>query len=835
MEDSFREAFPYTRLPRDGSLRVLVLHPGGFDEPISASLRVVPPNYHTFDALSYVWNDAYSNARLSASEALVHIQTPDGKEARTLAISANLFLALRRLRLNDESRILWIDALCINQEDVVEKNQQVPKMGAIYGGAQKVIVWLGEDDRWTREAMRTFRRWADTFRLDPSQPQFNLLRQLVASGSLITSQQHFEAITRRAWFSRAWTFQEACLSRRTEIICGSSSCDWATFHDACSAVVHAGLDHLIFEENTNIKTLLDYSAGAEQASPHDGSHRSLSNLVHRTRLFECSDPRDKIYSLLSVAKQSEEQESKILPDYSSPVAQVYQDFTRSRILADQDLRILSLVKQANEDSPLAVHGTHRTRGVVKTGGLPSWCPDLQDHDCVDYVVEDDNIRGAPKHPAATRFPQPFVQQYSEVPPTYRVNLSQSHSVKGSIMFSAGDSSRLGVWGARISTVKHVVSISAMTEDPYIRQIDGSESAHAAASNLHQSESSLSTDFNMFEHFFHVLTPIRTRLRALRIRLLDNYAHRNESVIMAVLRTCTADLLPASRRLPLLYKKVYFPRHFDWHFWSTRTSVRALVFGTMTARLMGSGRRITVQGADKSWSALNSTALRRPAYVHDMYEDLLGISDERRRLKPDSVKTTLPVAFLSTSVVSIVLCVTPIFRAAAEYLASSDIQMLLYTPFVLLYIALRWTTSLLTGSLKPLASDPAPPSSFKQYGANMEHKAEREIAAEIQNAINRASWNRVFFITHDGRFGLGPIGTREGDEIYTLLGAHVPFVLRRIEPCNNASTEHEEFRLLGESYVHGVMDGEFWVWGKNQHGNEVSLDQLKTLSSKIVLV
>ena len=86
----------------------------------------------------------------------------------------------------------------------------------------------------------------------------------------------------------------------------------------------------------------------------------LSNLIYRTRLHECSDPRDKIYSLLSVAKPASSLDEQIQPDYSRSVVQVYQDFTRSRIRANRDLRILSLVKQARETSTQLIPGSQET-------------------------------------------------------------------------------------------------------------------------------------------------------------------------------------------------------------------------------------------------------------------------------------------------------------------------------------------------------------------------------------------------------------------------------------------------------------------------------------------
>ncbi|KAH8885913.1 hypothetical protein GQ53DRAFT_626498, partial [Thozetella sp. PMI_491] len=73
-------------------------------------------------------------------------------------------------------------------------------------------------------------------------------------------------------------------------------------------------------------------------------------------------------------------------------------------------------------------------------------------------------------------------------------------------------------------------------------------------------------------------------------------------------------------------------------------------------------------------------------------------------------------------------------------------------------------------------------------------------------INRASWNREFFVTENGYIGIGPAGMRPGDEAWSLIGGHVPFILRR-STQDGVKSVYESYQLVGESYVHGVMDGE----------------------------
>ena len=84
----------------------------------------------SYDALSYTWGSMALNEQI----------TVDGS---TMRVTSNLFDALKHLRLDNKDRILWIDAICINQSDANERKHQVRHMGNIYKEADHVIVWLG--------------------------------------------------------------------------------------------------------------------------------------------------------------------------------------------------------------------------------------------------------------------------------------------------------------------------------------------------------------------------------------------------------------------------------------------------------------------------------------------------------------------------------------------------------------------------------------------------------------------------------------------------------------------------------------------------------------------
>jgi hypothetical protein len=128
--------FQYSPLVGASDIRLVILEPGRDDDPVScrlinASLGENP----VYEALSYTWGDA----SISGPTILL-----DGKPFR---VGANLGEALLSLRYkdtkNEKERTLWIDAICINQRSIPERNEQVQRMKSIYSNAIQVLIWLG--------------------------------------------------------------------------------------------------------------------------------------------------------------------------------------------------------------------------------------------------------------------------------------------------------------------------------------------------------------------------------------------------------------------------------------------------------------------------------------------------------------------------------------------------------------------------------------------------------------------------------------------------------------------------------------------------------------------
>lgn len=122
---------PHLPLKRD-EVRILVLYPGHFDDVLQAHLQPASlSSTGDYEAISYVWGK-------STQEREIHLNSvPFG-------ITSSLHSALWAFRHTTEARRLWADAICINQEDLLERNEQVDKMGRVYSQAKSVLIWLGE-------------------------------------------------------------------------------------------------------------------------------------------------------------------------------------------------------------------------------------------------------------------------------------------------------------------------------------------------------------------------------------------------------------------------------------------------------------------------------------------------------------------------------------------------------------------------------------------------------------------------------------------------------------------------------------------------------------------
>ncbi len=129
------EPFNYDTLNAlNTQIQLLMLHPGSWEEDIHCHFTTVSlDNFPEYETISYVWGDST-------------LRRPIIADGHCFLVTMGLEKALRRFRHPQASRIMWADAICINQQDSHERFQQVSVMGAIYEQCSEVQIWLGEEN-----------------------------------------------------------------------------------------------------------------------------------------------------------------------------------------------------------------------------------------------------------------------------------------------------------------------------------------------------------------------------------------------------------------------------------------------------------------------------------------------------------------------------------------------------------------------------------------------------------------------------------------------------------------------------------------------------------------
>ncbi|KAM7184011.1 Heterokaryon incompatibility protein (HET) domain containing protein [Rhypophila sp. PSN 637] len=374
----------YTPLSDTRSIRILVLKPALlFNAPIKCSFLPITLAHaaseqnhdeaqgpqHSYEALSYTWG----------APAGTKPVTCDG---HTLLVTPNCDQALRHLRLKFRPRNLWIDALCINQQSLAEKNHQVPIMGEIYRGAIRTILWLGPDeDADLAKVLRHARRFGHLRRafrrIKAASPTPGWDEQPGESYLIFFRVNENErgrvaTLCANEWFKR-WTIQEFLLSRSSffrmgDVECPSSDLYW--YYTYCGNIVgRADLEHY---EMRN--TLLSFSPSklAGERKAKDLFTIFLYQIIKLGACNKSADARDKIYAIYAYVKLHYPDFDLPQIDYSTPVAQLYEMFTRSIIAQTNDLWVLEIAN--TRTLPIKEGGSDSRDTELQ---LPSWVLDLR--------------------------------------------------------------------------------------------------------------------------------------------------------------------------------------------------------------------------------------------------------------------------------------------------------------------------------------------------------------------------------------------------------------------------------------------------------------------------
>jgi hypothetical protein len=360
-------------------IRLLHLLPAtDINNPIESRLEAVALDKNpVYEALSYCWGDSTQLQEIKCNN-------------QGFQVTENLFSALQHLRNEHTERTLWIDAICINQKDLEERQSQVVLMKDIYTKSERVVIWLGPDPAsdgvnhlfemvqtipnlpspQLSKRERTFfemnvvdaDRWnqgEDTARSKVLDKKDFVILNQAKTGAI--------AILKRPWWSRVWTVQEMVLAPSAIIMCGNLAAPSLDVRRTCADVLmHAVTDAFDTGDDDD---LLDFG---DLFDDPDGIlymatmrlHRSFSTkmelgkLLQFLRWLRAKDPRDKVYGSLGIAAST----YGIEPDYTISTVECYTRAAFNIISGGRSLEIFRALRR-----PSCIGTT--------LAGLPSWVPD----------------------------------------------------------------------------------------------------------------------------------------------------------------------------------------------------------------------------------------------------------------------------------------------------------------------------------------------------------------------------------------------------------------------------------------------------------------------------
>lgn len=347
-----------------GDIRIVQVQPGRRGSPIRCYLRT--HNLQTgpetdYIALSYVWGPETYQPTIFLN-------------GRSFPVTRNLHCALQHIRDRNSQMSLWIDAVCINQDDNEERGHQIAHMRSIYRCASRVIIWLGEADETSDVAVDYLRYEAHD---DHTMPPCVI------------------DIFCRPWWSRVWVVQEAASARSEPVFrCGDKELPWSCLRSLQSKVPFTGWLQYVMEVRRWRHLLQD--AGDPMAKMHTTIHmRMFYGAVDRLRhgsalswrdvlalgyVMQSTDPRDRIYALMGLLDP--QKSLRLEPDYDQDVALVRREAAFRSLKCSEGLEPLTITSLLSREN------------------LPTWAADLTNGEPGIFMAADTGIYQAAKETVA---------------------------------------------------------------------------------------------------------------------------------------------------------------------------------------------------------------------------------------------------------------------------------------------------------------------------------------------------------------------------------------------------------------------------------------------------
>ena len=365
-------AFRFRSLESDSHFRILYLHSGADDEQLSASLVHHNLDEHpTYDCLSYAWGCSTRS----------HNVLVDGS---SFPITFNLYSALKRIRARDSHGqiALWADGICINQDDIPERNQQVKLMRSIYSECRTGLMYLGEaadGSDLIPEFLETLTQSINALFKKTNEPStLDLQNESAFPEENDPGWKRLKALLHRPWFQRVWIIQEFALPQQIQMICGQ----WEIPGTYLASLLHipiwtysqSVLTALLDEktgaaiENHQLHLKARHAAGRDIGLCVDPNasiapdvsvarrHQSLIWLLDQSTSFLATNPRDKIFALIPLSSDSSD--PALTVDYSKTMETVAVETAQHFVRNGYGLSLLLSARSASSST-----------------SSPSWFPD----------------------------------------------------------------------------------------------------------------------------------------------------------------------------------------------------------------------------------------------------------------------------------------------------------------------------------------------------------------------------------------------------------------------------------------------------------------------------
>jgi hypothetical protein len=311
-------------------------------EPIKCEILHTKVGDVDYLALSYTWGSLPARQNIFLGDKII-------------SCTPNLYSALQNLRRRSVDVILWVDAICIDQSNLEERNQQVGIMRYIYKNASRVVVWLGPASEDRIKALELVSE------LDKHFHDGAYIEKKIAN---LESLKDFYALCRLFdldYWKRVWVVQEVFSAKDIVVYCGSYTIPWQNLVRVQKMLSenYDGQLTVLFRDHPAMRGYITWHG------PHalrlvygdlPADSPDLFEIVLKHASKQASDPRDKIYAFVGISKQN----GTYLIDYSSSVRHVYMNFVYHTVLQSKSLDILCALRRDENNS--------------NQYELPSWVP-----------------------------------------------------------------------------------------------------------------------------------------------------------------------------------------------------------------------------------------------------------------------------------------------------------------------------------------------------------------------------------------------------------------------------------------------------------------------------